>query len=326
MNISYQGRNEFILALLAFPRQDGFMTTEAPMPARTPSPLLTGPTSHSYISQRLRLHYADWGNADAPPLLLVHGGRDHCRSWDWVAQELRADWHVICPDLRGHGDSQWAADGNYSTMDIVYDIAQLIHQLDLAPVTIVAHSMGGNVCTRYAGLYPETMRKLVSIEGLGPSPALQAEMAEKNFGLRVREWIDQKRAAAARLPRRYASIEEAYARMKAENAYLTDEQARHLTISGINRNEDGTWTWKFDPHLNFWPPFDVPAESIAELWGAITCPTLLLYGADSWASNPEKDGRIRHFSTAQLIEFELAGHWLHHDQFDRFMRTIKDFL
>ncbi|HLY57466.1 MAG TPA: alpha/beta fold hydrolase, partial [Stellaceae bacterium] len=72
---------------------------------------LPGPTSHFYISQRLRLHYVDWGNPTAPPLVLVHGGRDHCRNWDWVASRLRRDWHVIAPDLRGHGDSQWADAG-----------------------------------------------------------------------------------------------------------------------------------------------------------------------------------------------------------------------
>jgi pimeloyl-ACP methyl ester carboxylesterase len=287
---------------------------------------LLGPTSHSFTSQRLRLHYADWGNPDAPPLLLVHGGRDHGRSWDWAAQELRTDWHVIALDQRGHGDSQWAPDGNYMTMNLVYDVAQLIHQLDLAPVTIVAHSMGGNVCTRFAGLYPDKLRKLVSIEGLGPSPAMRAEMDAKPYADRVRDWIDQKRGAAARLPRRYATIEEAYARMKSENKHLSDEQARHLTIHGVNRNEDGTWTWKFDPHLNFWSPFDIPQAQVEELWGAITCPTLLLYGADSWASNPAKDGRVAHFKTAEVIEFEKAGHWLHHDQYDRFMATLRDFL
>ncbi len=74
---------------------------------------MPGPTSRIFFSQRLRLHYVDRGNPDAPPLLLVHGGRDHCRNWDWVAQALRKDWHVICPDLRGHGDSQWSPDGNY---------------------------------------------------------------------------------------------------------------------------------------------------------------------------------------------------------------------
>ena len=69
---------------------------------------MDGPTSHFYVSQRLRLHYVDWGNETAPPLLLVHGGRDHCRNWDWVAQRLRDRYHVIAPDLRGHGDSAWA--------------------------------------------------------------------------------------------------------------------------------------------------------------------------------------------------------------------------
>ena len=75
-----------------------------------------------FFSQRLRLHYVDWGNPEAPPLLLVHGGRDHCRNWDWVAQALRKDWHVICPDLRGHGDSQWSPDGNYSMSAYIYDL------------------------------------------------------------------------------------------------------------------------------------------------------------------------------------------------------------
>ncbi len=100
---------------------------------------IPGPTSHSYISQRLRLHYVDWGNAGAPPLLLVHGGRDHCRNWDWVAEALRADYHVIAPDLRGHGDSQWMIGGAYAISEFVYDIAQLIHQARLAPLRIIGH-------------------------------------------------------------------------------------------------------------------------------------------------------------------------------------------
>ena len=134
-----------------------------------------GPTSHSFISQRLRLHYVDWGNPEAPPLLLIHGGRDHCRNWDWAAERLRKDWHVIAPDLRGHGDSAWSPDGNYPTLPFLYDLSQLIHQLDLAPVTIVAHSMGGNIAIRYTGIFPENVRKLVAIEGLGPSPDMIKE-------------------------------------------------------------------------------------------------------------------------------------------------------
>ena len=64
-----------------------------------------GPSSSFYISQRLRLHFVDWGGEAKPPLFLVHGGRDHARSWDWVARALRDEDHVIAPDLRGHGDS-----------------------------------------------------------------------------------------------------------------------------------------------------------------------------------------------------------------------------
>ncbi len=287
---------------------------------------LTGPTSHNFISQRLRLHYADWGNVEAPLLLLVHGGRDHCRSWDWVAEQLRDDWHIIAPDLRGHGDSAWSPDGNYEMSAFVYDLAQLVHQLDAGPVTIVAHSLGGNISTRYAGLYPENVRKLVSIEGLGPSPKVLEERAATPLAERWRKWIADKRNAAGRLPKRYPTIDEALARVRAENTYLTEDQARHLTIHGVDRNEDGTWSWKFDNHLNVWPFWDLPQGEIEALWRAVTCPTLLLYGADSWASNPETDGRAKHFRDARVVEFENAGHWLHHDQFDRFMDEVRRFI
>ena len=101
--------------------------------------LHAGPTSQTFISQRLRLHYLDWGNRGKPPLVLVHGGRDHARSWDWVAEQLHEDYHVVAMDHRGHGDSDWVSDGNYSSNDMVYDLAQLVHQLGVGPVTIVSH-------------------------------------------------------------------------------------------------------------------------------------------------------------------------------------------
>lgn len=285
-----------------------------------------GPTANSFISQRLKLHYVDWGNPEAPPLILQHGGRDHARSWDWVAEELAKDWHVIAPDLRGHGDSAWAPDGNYDMGPFVYDFAQLVHTLGYDEVTIIAHSLGGNIATRYTGLYPEKVRKLVNIEGLGPSPKVRAEREAAGYANRFRKWIDDRRKAAGRVPRRYPTIEAAFARMKEENGFLTDEQARHLTIHGASRNEDGTWSWKFDPYLNVWPFEDVPDDRTNELWGAITCPVLLLYGANSWASNPELDGRADIFRNHHTVEFENAGHWLHHDQFDRFMAEVRAFL
>ncbi|MDD3799197.1 MAG: alpha/beta hydrolase [Novosphingobium sp.] len=287
---------------------------------------ILGPTSNSFVSQRLKLHYVDWGNRDAPPLILQHGGRDHCRSWDWVAEELRHDWHVICPDLRGHGDSSWSADGEYSLNAYVYDFTQLVHTLGYDQVTIIAHSLGGTVTSRFAGLYPEKVAKYVNIEGLGLTARDLAERQRLSFQDQFREWIDKKRNAAGRAPRRYPSLEAAYRRMIEENDYLTEEQARHLTIHGASRNEDGTFSWKFDPYLNVWPFHDLTPEQIHSLWEAITCPTLLLWGKDSFFSSPANDGRLDHFQNARLVEFENAGHWLHHDQFDRFMAEIRAFL
>ena len=212
-----------------------------------------------------------------------------------MAQELRKDWHVIAPDLRGHGDSAWSPDGNYAMDAFVYDFAQLVHTLGHEQVTIVAHSLGGNIATRFTGLYPEKVRKLVNIEGLGPSPEMRARdrgQGQLRTGCANGSPTSAKPPAACRAA---MTLEAAYARMKEENSFLTDEAARHLTVHGAIRNEDGTWSWKFDNYLNIWPVGDIPYGEQEKLWEAITCPMLLLYGADSLASNPERDGRAQDF-------------------------------
>ena len=288
---------------------------------------MQGPTSHFYYSQRLRLHYVDWGNEGAPPLLLVHGGRDHCRNWDWVAERLRDRYHIIAPDLRGHGDSAWAVGGGYDMPAYIYDLAQIIHQKGLAPLTIIAHSLGAGIALNYCGAYPENIRKVVAIEGLGPSPKMLAEFAKRTVDQRIRSWVDDRRAASGRSPRRYASLEEAVARMAEENPHLSPEQARHLTVYGAHQNEDGTFSWKFDNLVRLGGGVGgLSHEDQQRLWGAITAPVLLVRGAESWASDPVVDGRIQHFRNARLVNFEGAGHWVHHDQLDAFMRETEAFL
>jgi pimeloyl-ACP methyl ester carboxylesterase len=286
----------------------------------------SGPTSRVYFSQRLRLHYVDWGNPTAPPLLLVHGGRDHCRNWDWVAEGLRDEYHVIAPDLRGHGDSAWSASGHYTMASYIYDLAQLIHQQELAPVSIVAHSLGGNIASRYAGIYPDAVRRLVVIEGIGPPPRPPGEKPRRSIDQRMREWIDESRSLSGRMPRRYASIEDALRRMQEENPHLSAEQARHLTQHGVNQNEDGTYSWKFDNYVRVWPPYDMPRDEIASLWSRIACPTLLVYGKESWAKNPADDGRAGYFRDARILGVEGAGHWVHHDRLDVFLGEVRGFL
>jgi pimeloyl-ACP methyl ester carboxylesterase len=290
------------------------------------TPAFLGPTSHVYVSQRLRLHYVDWGNVGAPPLILVHGGRDHARSWDWVATELRRDFHVIAPDLRGHGDSAWSPDGAYAAPYFVYDLAQLIHSQGFASVRMVAHSLGGAIALRYAGLFPETVSKLVVVEGLGLSAGRPAAFLEAPVAERWTAWLAERRTMSGRLPRRYASIEEAFARMQAENKHLSAAQARHLTEHGVSRNEDGTYGWKFDNYIRSQSPVDITDDELRGLWARIACPTLLVHGRDSWVSHPERDGNAAVFQDARVLTLDNAGHWPHHDRFPAFMEALRGFL
>jgi pimeloyl-ACP methyl ester carboxylesterase len=233
---------------------------------------------------------------------------------------------VVAPDLRGHGDSQWSPDGSYTMAGYIYDLAQLIHQQRLAPVTIIAHSLGGNIALRYAGIYPDTVAKLVAIEGLGPPPRVLAERGSRTIAERMDEWIREQRELAGRMPRRYASIEDAFRRMQAENPHLSADQARHLTVHGVNQNEDGTYSWKFDNYVRAWPPYDMSGRDLHLLWSRISCPTLLLYGAESKSGNPLEDGRAQAFRQVRVAGIDRAGHWLHHDRLDEFLRTVREFL
>lgn len=281
------------------------------------------PTSHSYFSQRLRLHYLDWGNHDAPPLLLVHGNRDHCHNWDWVAQALRDEYHIIAPDFRGHGDSAWVIGSAYSHSEYIYDLAQLIHQRQLAPLTIIAHSLGGSVALRYAGIFPENVKKMIVIEGTGGPPA---EFYDRPVQARMREWIENTRKMAGRIPRRYPELEDAYTRMHEENAHLREDQARHLTVHGSNQNEDGSYSWKFDNYTHVMSPFDMSREQVKELWGKIEAPLLLMSGSESWFSQPGREDPLPFFKNARHVWIENAGHWLHHDQLDKFLALTREFL
>ena len=290
-----------------------------------PGQHIIGPTSHYFYSQRLKLHYVDWGNPDKPLMALIHGGRDHCRNWDWVAQAFREDYHIIAPDLRGHGDSEWARGSEYSMIEHVVDIAQLLAQTDRFPVTLIGHSLGGGIVLQYSGVYPDRVKKVVAIEGLGPPPNMLA--AQPNTAHeRMRVWVSQMRDFASRLPRRYKTLEEAVERMRNANPRLSQEQAHHLTLYGANRNEDGSYTWKFDNYVRSQSPYRFNMTDAQDIWGRITCPTLLLRGADSWASDPEKDGRAGAFRQPAIVTVPNAGHWVHHDQLDLFMRQVRRFL
>ena len=153
-----------------------------------------------------------------------------------------------------------------------------------------------------------------------------AERPPRPIAERMDEWIREQRVLAGRVPRRYASIEDAFHRMQEENPHLSAEQARHLTVHGANQNEDGTYSWKFDNYVRAWPPYDMRGRDITALWSRIACPTLLLYGTESKSGNPAEDGRVEPFRHARVMGVEGAGHWLHHDRLDEFLRIVREFL
>jgi pimeloyl-ACP methyl ester carboxylesterase len=288
------------------------------------APDASEPASKFYYSQRLRLHYVDWGNPSAPPLILVHGGRDHCRSWDFVARRLKDRWHVLAVDLRGHGDSNWSDGAGYSMLNYVYDLARLIEAEGVERPVIVAHSLGGSVTMRYTGVYPETVRAVVAIEGLGPRTHIERE--QMPIAERVSKWMEHARDMATWQIKHYASLDDALVRMREAHPRYPLELAVHLTRHGMTRHEDGTYTWKYDHYIRSFPPNDIRHDELRQLWARIICPVLLVGGGESWHIDPNEDERTKFFRDAEVAFFPKANHWVHHDQFEAFMARLEQFL
>lgn len=284
------------------------------------------PRSYKLPISRLQLSITEWGDPTNPPLILQHGGRDHGRSWDQVAEAFALTHRVIVPDLRGHGDSDWVSDGSYDLLGLVEDFTHIVRTLDLPPCAMVAHSLGANIVTRFAGLYPDQVTRLVSIEGLGDMPeAVQREVARDPLD-RLRGWIELRSKLGTRRASEYPDFAALVARMMTTDTRITPDFAQHLARHAARANPDGTLRLKHDPAIVGYRPVDIAPEALLLLWKAITCPLLLVYGADSWASNPALDGRAAHFQDARVELFENAGHWVHHDRCNDFILMVKAFL
>ncbi|MEK7248434.1 MAG: alpha/beta hydrolase, partial [Chloroflexota bacterium] len=267
-----------------------------------------------------KLHYVVWGDSGKPPLLLIHGGQDHSHNWDFVAERLIDRYTIYAPDLRGHGDSAWAIGGMYSIPEFTLDVATLVDKIE-GPLTVIGHSLGGAIALQYAGTVPERVHKLVSVEGWGP-PLQEHRPAHR----RMQDWITGMRDIERRKPRRYPSIEDATKRMLEANPFLTPDMAHHLTIHGSGKNEDGTFTWKFDNYVRIRSPYEFNLDDAMVIWSQITAPTLLVKGSESWAVDPEKTGRADVIRNHQSVIIEKASHWVHHDRLNVFMEHVERFL
>lgn len=281
------------------------------------------PISHYFYSHRLKLHFWDWGQDEKPALVLVHGGLDHARNWDWVARALREDFHVYAIDLRGHGNSSWAPGSSYTVAEHVLDLSALVDIIRDFPIYLVGHSLGGVIALHYSGIYPDRVKKVVSIEGFGPPPS---HAVHSPASQRIRRWLEQVRNTEQRSPKSYASLDDAVARMKEANPHLSNDVARHLTLHGTNWNADGSLVWKFDNFARPFGPYGYSLDDAREILGQITCPALLIRGTESWALNPENDGRLESLRDYKMVHVANAGHWVHHDQLEIVLGELVRFL
>jgi len=283
---------------------------------------MSGPESRFYESQGLRLHYADWGNEAAPPLILIHGGRDHCRSWDAMARALQPHFHVLAPDLRGHGESDWTKGGSYALTEYVYDLTRFVQAIGAPQVTLIGHSMGGMVSVIYSGSFPDKVSALVVLDGVTVSPHATKRPAHE----RIARWVGQLDALHDRTPRRYPTLEQAAAQMIAHNKRLSRELALHLATHGARQNADGTYSWKFDPYQRTMAPHRLWAEDHIELWSRISCPTLLLFAEESSLGATRANEVAGYFQKSRTETISGAGHWLQHDKPDEVLSLIRTFL
>ncbi|MDP9112756.1 MAG: alpha/beta hydrolase [Acidobacteriota bacterium] len=270
----------------------------------------------------MKLQFWDWGTEGKPALILVHGGLDHARNWDWVAKALRDDYHVYALDLRGHGNSAWAPGALYSIAEHILDLSVLVDIIHEFPVHIIGHSLGAITTLLYAGVFPERVAKLVAIEGLG----LPLQETRYTAPERIRRWIDKVRSIENRTQHSYPNLEAAVARMKEANPFLSDEVAKHLTLHGTNWNADGSIIWKFDNYARLFPPYGANLQEAAEILRQVSCPVLLFWGRQSFAKDPETDPLAQEIAQRRVVKVDQAGHWLHHDQLEIFLRETKKFL
>lgn len=284
-----------------------------------------GPSNQSVYVDGRRLNIVAWGDEAAPAVILIHGMRDHARSWDHTARALAADYRVIVPDLRGHGDSAWAGSDGYALSAYVADIADIADALRLDRHAIVGHSLGGAIGLRVAAAYPDRITALVGIECI-ELPIQRDEIDHPTpYPRRLREWIARRQGTEGSHGRHYASIEEACTRMARKQPTLPPEIIQHLARHAVAFDQGRGWRWKFDPRVMRRAPEDQHGIDLDQILDAILCPTLLAYGDASWIPLPPP-ARLARLKDHSISHFSGGTHWLHHEFHERFNAEVLAFL
>ena len=220
----------------------------------------------SVLVNGLNFHYLEWGDAANPTVLMLHGALQQAHSWDFVSLALADEFHVLALDQRGHGDSDWAPEGDYSIDAQQGDIDGFVDALELDSFILIGHSMGGRNAFVWASRHPKTLKALVIVD-TGPEIARQGQDRIRRF----RE-----------LPDELDSFEE-FAQRVQQYTGRTREQTLGALKYSIRQRSDGKWTWKYDKLMRA-PGRRDATRTPEQLWECvdrIDCPTLVVRGSRS---------------------------------------------
>lgn len=260
----------------------------------------------------MNFHYLEWGNPSNPTILMLHGGSQQAHSWDFVSLPLSEHYHIIVLDQRGHGDSDWAPDGDYSIEAHQGDIDGFVSELGLQDFHLIGHSMGGRNSYVWTSRHPSTPRSLVIVD-TGP----EAQSRGRNRIQSFRE-----------LPDELDSFDE-FAQRVQEYTGRTREQVLGALKYSIRRRSDGKWSWKYDKVLRT-PGNHTPQWAPEQLWaavGKITCPTLVVRGGDSDIFADDTMRKMQQvIPNCSTVTVPRAGHLVAGDNPADFLTAVRDFL
>jgi pimeloyl-ACP methyl ester carboxylesterase len=272
----------------------------------------------------LRHHVTRWPGTDPEPMFLLHGWADTGDTFQFLVDAMPAHRSFVAPDLRGFGRSEWPAEG-YWFPDYFADLEALLDRLaPEAPVTLVGHSMGGNIATLYAGIRPERVRRVVCIEGFG-----LARTHPEQAPARYREWLGQLREPPVFA--RFPSLEAFTHLLVRRNPRLTPDRAAFIAGAWTRVEPDGSVAVRADPAHKRVNAVLYRREEAEACWREIAAPVLYVVAEQSdflprlgEDARPETMARfIRGLEPCLIPD---AGHMVHHEQPERLAREIEDFL
>ncbi|MGD9943141.1 MAG: alpha/beta fold hydrolase [Burkholderiaceae bacterium] len=261
----------------------------------------------------------------ARTVFLLHGWMDVSASFQFVVDHLPPQWRLLAPDWRGFGLSDRAGRDTYWFPDYLGDLDCLLDALaGQQPVDLVAHSMGGNVATLYAGVRPGRVRRLINLEGVG-MPASRPDQAPGRY-LR---WLDELKTPQRLRP--YASLAEVADRLRRTNPRLRPDFAAFLAQHWARPVPEGGFELLGDPVHKGIAPLLYQLDEVLACWAAIEAQVLwvLAEHQNDWhrfIHTPEYQTRLQVIRSLRRVTVADAGHMLHHDQPGPVARLIEEFL